>query len=111
MTEQRYKAVLAVIADGKSVTEGELLGVGVGSQETDREHALLPGVERIEVRSIPGSTRTEAPMAKRPEGKTALVTGATSNIGQAIAFVSEGAHVGVSRRSVDMPYAIRGSER
>ena len=41
-------------------------------------------------------------MTKRLEGKTALVTGATSNIGRAIAiaFGTEGAHVVVSGRSV-----------
>ena len=42
-------------------------------------------------------------MPKRLEGKTALVTGATSNIGRAIAsgFGGEGAHVVVSGRSVE----------
>jgi NAD(P)-dependent dehydrogenase (short-subunit alcohol dehydrogenase family) len=46
-------------------------------------------------------------MSKRLEGKTALVTGATSNIGRAIAtaFGEEGAHVAVSGRSVE-----RGAE-
>ena len=46
-------------------------------------------------------------MGKRLEGKTALVTGATSNIGRAIAiaFGDEGAHVVVSGRSVE-----RGAE-
>jgi NAD(P)-dependent dehydrogenase (short-subunit alcohol dehydrogenase family) len=46
-------------------------------------------------------------MKKRLEGKTALVTGATSNIGRAIAvaFGDEGAHVVVSGRSVE-----RGAE-
>jgi NAD(P)-dependent dehydrogenase (short-subunit alcohol dehydrogenase family) len=46
-------------------------------------------------------------MQKRLEGKTALVTGATSNIGRAIAvaFGDEGAHVVVSGRSVE-----RGAE-
>ncbi len=46
-------------------------------------------------------------MGKRLEGKTALVTGATSNIGRAIAiaFGAEGAHVVVSGRSVE-----RGAE-
>jgi NAD(P)-dependent dehydrogenase (short-subunit alcohol dehydrogenase family) len=46
-------------------------------------------------------------MGTRLEGKTALVTGATSNIGRAIAiaFGAEGAHVVVSGRSVD-----RGAE-
>jgi len=40
-------------------------------------------------------------MSTRLEGKTALVTGATSNIGRAIAvvFAAEGAHVVVSGRS------------
>jgi NAD(P)-dependent dehydrogenase (short-subunit alcohol dehydrogenase family) len=46
-------------------------------------------------------------MARRLDGKTALVTGATSNIGRAIAeaFAAEGAHVVVSGRS-----ARRGEE-
>src|ERR1700733_14553502 len=46
-------------------------------------------------------------MGTRLEGKTALVTGATSNIGRAIAiaFGAEGAHVLVSGRSVE-----RGAE-
>ena len=46
-------------------------------------------------------------MQKRLEGKTALVTGATSNIGRAIAiaFGDEGARVVVSGRSVE-----RGAE-
>ena len=40
-------------------------------------------------------------MSRRLEDKTALVTGATSNIGRAIAtaFAAEGAHVIVSGRS------------
>ncbi|MEU6925838.1 glucose 1-dehydrogenase [Streptomyces sp. NPDC046631] len=42
-------------------------------------------------------------MSTRLEGKTALVTGATSNIGRAIAeaFAAEGAHVVVSGRSTE----------
>jgi NAD(P)-dependent dehydrogenase (short-subunit alcohol dehydrogenase family) len=46
-------------------------------------------------------------MSKRLQGKTALVTGSTSNIGRAIAiaFGTEGAHVIVSGRSVE-----RGAE-
>ena len=46
-------------------------------------------------------------MSMRLEGKTALITGATSNIGRAIAiaFGAEGAHVIVSGRSVE-----RGAE-
>ncbi len=46
-------------------------------------------------------------MSRRLEGKTALVTGATSNIGRAIAlaFGAEGAHVIVSGRSLE-----RGTE-
>ena len=46
-------------------------------------------------------------MAGRLQGKTALVTGATSNIGRAIAepFAAEGAHVVVSGRSAE-----RGAE-
>ena len=46
-------------------------------------------------------------MGTRLEGKTALVTGATSNIGRAIAiaFGAEGAHVVVSGRSLE-----RGAE-
>ena len=44
-------------------------------------------------------------MQTRLEGKTALVTGATSNIGRtiAIAFRDEGAHVVASGRSVRTP--------
>jgi NAD(P)-dependent dehydrogenase (short-subunit alcohol dehydrogenase family) len=41
-------------------------------------------------------------MSMRLAGKTALVTGATSNLGRAIAemFAAEGAHVAVSGRSL-----------
>jgi NAD(P)-dependent dehydrogenase (short-subunit alcohol dehydrogenase family) len=47
-------------------------------------------------------------MAGRLEGKTALVTGATSNIGRAIAiaFGAEGAHVVVSGRSAERGGAV-----
>ena len=47
-------------------------------------------------------------MGTRLEGKTALVTGATSNIGRAIAlaFGAEGAHVVVSGRSVERGAAV-----
>jgi NAD(P)-dependent dehydrogenase (short-subunit alcohol dehydrogenase family) len=47
-------------------------------------------------------------MGTRLEGKTALVTGATSNIGRAIAiaFGAEGAHVLVSGRSVERGAAV-----
>jgi NAD(P)-dependent dehydrogenase (short-subunit alcohol dehydrogenase family) len=50
---------------------------------------------------------SEDSMGTRLSGKTALVTGATSNIGRAIAiaFAAEGAHVVVSGRSID-----RGAE-
>jgi NAD(P)-dependent dehydrogenase (short-subunit alcohol dehydrogenase family) len=46
-------------------------------------------------------------MSTRLQGKTALVTGGTSNIGRAIAlaFAAEGAHVVVSGRSAE-----RGAE-
>jgi NAD(P)-dependent dehydrogenase (short-subunit alcohol dehydrogenase family) len=42
-------------------------------------------------------------MGARLDGKAALVTGATSNIGRAIAvaFGAEGAHVAVSGRSAE----------
>ena len=48
-------------------------------------------------------------MSTRLEHKTALVTGATSNIGRAIAtaFATEGAHVIVSGRS---PSSARGAQ-
>jgi NAD(P)-dependent dehydrogenase (short-subunit alcohol dehydrogenase family) len=47
-------------------------------------------------------------MGMRLEGKTALITGATSNIGRAIAiaFGAEGAHVVVSGRSVERGAAV-----
>jgi NAD(P)-dependent dehydrogenase (short-subunit alcohol dehydrogenase family) len=47
-------------------------------------------------------------MGVRLEGKTALVTGATSNIGRAIAvaFGAEGAHVIVTGRSVERGTAV-----
>jgi NAD(P)-dependent dehydrogenase (short-subunit alcohol dehydrogenase family) len=52
-------------------------------------------------------------MSMRLEGKTALVTGATSNIGRAIAmaFGAEGAHVVVSGRSVERGEEVVGRIR
>ncbi|MFJ6615093.1 SDR family NAD(P)-dependent oxidoreductase [Streptomyces sp. NPDC091289] len=52
-------------------------------------------------------------MSGRLQGKTALVTGSTSNIGQAIAeaFAAEGAHVVVSGRSHERGLAVVGSIR
>ncbi|MEU6289882.1 SDR family oxidoreductase [Streptomyces sp. NPDC046988] len=52
-------------------------------------------------------------MTGRLQGKTALVTGATSNIGQAIAevFAAEGAHVVVSGRNKERGTAVVGGIR
>ncbi|MFE6772866.1 SDR family NAD(P)-dependent oxidoreductase [Streptomyces griseus] len=52
-------------------------------------------------------------MGGRLQGKTALVTGSTSNIGQAIAeaFAAEGAHVVVSGRHRERGLAVVGSIR
>jgi NAD(P)-dependent dehydrogenase (short-subunit alcohol dehydrogenase family) len=60
-----------------------------------------------EAKSIRDSCAKGHPMGKRLEGKTALVTGATSNIGRAIAlaFAEQGAHVVVSGRDPE-----RGAE-
>jgi NAD(P)-dependent dehydrogenase (short-subunit alcohol dehydrogenase family) len=47
-------------------------------------------------------------MTSRLQGRTALVTGSTSNIGRAIAlaFAAEGAHVIVSGRDADRGAAV-----
>ncbi|MFF6908906.1 SDR family NAD(P)-dependent oxidoreductase [Streptomyces sp. NPDC012389] len=52
-------------------------------------------------------------MGRRLEGKTALVTGSTSNIGRAIAmaFAAEGAHVVVSGRNGERGLAVVGEIR
>jgi NAD(P)-dependent dehydrogenase (short-subunit alcohol dehydrogenase family) len=52
-------------------------------------------------------------MAHRLQGKTALVTGSTSNIGRAIAtaYAAEGAHVVVSGRSAERGAAVVGAIR
>jgi NAD(P)-dependent dehydrogenase (short-subunit alcohol dehydrogenase family) len=57
--------------------------------------------------------RKDTSVSARLNGKTALVTGATSNIGRAIAiaFAAEGAHVIVSGRSAERGAAVAGEIR
>ena len=73
-----------------------IVDLALAFQGPDRSNAVWFG------RAVRSKTEaTEWTMSKRLEGKTALVTGATSNIGRAIAeaFAAEGAHVVVSGRS------------
>jgi NAD(P)-dependent dehydrogenase (short-subunit alcohol dehydrogenase family) len=61
---------------------------------------LLAGAAEVLSLLVQKQHRTVVVMAQRLAGRTALITGSTSNIGRAIAlaFAAEGAHVAVSGR-------------
>jgi NAD(P)-dependent dehydrogenase (short-subunit alcohol dehydrogenase family) len=72
---------------------------------TGRSNQVIASLDRLVQRH---DARRDTQMSERLAGKTALITGSTSNIGRAmaVAFGAEGAHVAVSGRSAERGAAV-----